>query len=52
LKFDEDVPSVSNSCRFILREKGLGAHWIRDWVGFGAGLDSAEKTIFLSLPGI
>jgi hypothetical protein len=34
------------------RERALGTHWRRGWVGPRAGLDDMEKTKFLTLPGL
>jgi hypothetical protein len=44
--------SVSCSCRFALRERIPGTHWIGGWVGHRDGVDDMEKLKFLTLLGL
>jgi hypothetical protein len=41
--------SASRPCRFTLRERSLGTHWIGGWVGPRAGLDDVEKKKYVDI---
>jgi hypothetical protein len=45
-----DEWSASRPCRFYLRGKSPGTHWIGSWVDPRAGLDDLDKGKFLTLP--
>jgi hypothetical protein len=40
--------SASRSGRFTLRERAPGTHWIGDWVGPRAGLDTVKQKYLVS----
>jgi hypothetical protein len=44
--------SASRPCRFTPGERTPGTRWGEGWLNSTAGLDDAEKKIFLTLPGL
>jgi hypothetical protein len=52
LALDGGELSASRLCRYTLRQRAPGTHWIGSWVCPRAGLDAGEETTILTLPGI